>query len=109
MIDVTEHPQGAVLPVRAKPGARRNELLDEHAGALRVSVTAAPEQGKANDAIIAVLAENLNLRRSQISLLTGPTSKIKRFLIEGIRPDDLLARIDAALTPTLFEPPDPDV
>lgn len=105
MIEVSEHPEGAVLPVRAKPGARKNELIDEHAGALRVSVTAPPEDGKANEAIVEALAVGLNLRRSQFAILTGATSRDKRFLVRGISVDELMSRIDAALTPTLFDPP----
>lgn len=109
MIEVTAHPDGAVLPVRAKPGAKKSELLDEHDGALRVAVTAPPVDGKANEALVEVIAEALNLRRSQVELLTGETNRIKRFLIRGIAVDDLLSRIEGVLTPTGFEPQDPDV
>jgi uncharacterized protein YggU (UPF0235/DUF167 family) len=109
MIAVMPHAQGAILPVRAKPGAKENELIDEHNGLLRLAVTAPPESGKANTAIVRLLAETLNLRRAQIILLGGAASRIKRFLITGISPEDLLARIAAALEPTLLEPPDADV
>ncbi|MBX6314288.1 MAG: DUF167 domain-containing protein [Isosphaeraceae bacterium] len=109
MIAVQPHAQGAILPVRARPGAKADALLDEFDGALRVSVTAPPDRGRANEAIVVVLSEALNLRRSQITLLSGETSRSKRFLIRGLSPEDLLARIDAALTPTIYEPPDPEV
>lgn len=109
MIRVSEHPEGAVLPVRAKAGAKSNAVGDEHDGALRVSVTTAPEQGKANEAIVTVLAEALHLRRSALSLLTGETARDKKFLVRGMTPEELLDRIDAALTPTMYEPPDADV
>lgn len=109
MIRVSEHPEGAVLPVWAKPGAKKTALEDEHDGALRVTVTAPPEAGKANEAIAEALAENLCLRRSQIRLLSGESSRSKRFLVRGITADELHARIDAALTPTMFDPIDPDV
>jgi uncharacterized protein (TIGR00251 family) len=109
MIDVTNHPEGAVLPVRARPGARKNGLVDEHGGALRVAVTAPPVDGRANEALVEVLAETLNLRKSQFVLLAGETSRVKRFLVRGVNADDLLSRIDGVLTPTVFEPQDPDV
>lgn len=109
MIAVNDHPGGAVLPVRAKPGSKVNAVIDEHAGALRVSVTAAPDKGKANEAIIELLADWLNLKKAQITLIGGATSRSKRFLIEGIDRDDLLARIEAAFEPTLFDPPDAEV
>ena len=43
--------RGTILPVRAQPGAKKNAVLGERAGALRVAVSAAPERGKANEAI----------------------------------------------------------
>jgi uncharacterized protein (TIGR00251 family) len=109
MIDVTPHQEGTILPVRAKPGAKRNELIDERDSALLVGITAPPEHGKANEAIIELLASSLGLRRAQIELVGGHTAKIKRFLIRQLRPEDLLTRIEAVLTPTVYEPVDPDV
>jgi uncharacterized protein (TIGR00251 family) len=84
MIGLTTHPQGIILPVRAQPGARKNAILGERAGALRVAVTAAPERGKANEAIRKLLAETLGCKTSQITLLTGETVRDKRFLITDL-------------------------
>jgi len=97
MIDVSEHPQGAVLAVRAQPGARKNCLRGEQSGALRVAVTQVAEKGKANEAVVEVLAEALGLKRSQIELLAGPAQRDKRFLIRGMTRDALVQRIEAAL------------
>ncbi len=93
MIEVTEHPRGAVLAVRAQPGAKKDAILGERSGALRVSVTAAPERGKANEAIVDVLARALRCRRSQIALLTGETSREKRFLVEEMTPEAVRSRL----------------
>jgi hypothetical protein len=60
---------------------------------LKVSVTQAPEKGKANKALVALLAKQLSLRKSQIELLSGETTAQKRFLIRGIAPAELLQRI----------------
>ena len=98
MIAMTSHPHGTILPVRAQPGARKDAILGERAGALRVSVTAAPEKGRANEAIVELLAESLNLKRSAIRLLGGETSRDKRLRIEGVAPDDLGSRL-ARLSP----------
>lgn len=89
MIRCEVHPEGAVLAVRASPGARRDEIRGEHDGALKVAVTQAPEKGKANQAIIELLADRLQLRRSQFQLLTGETNSRKRFLIREITADQL--------------------
>jgi uncharacterized protein (TIGR00251 family) len=97
VITLTAHADGTVLPVHAQPGAKRNAILGERAGALRVAVTTPPEKGKANAAIQAVLAQSLGCRPSQIALLSGETSRQKRFLIGGLTPDDLQRRLTAVL------------
>ena len=75
---------GVVLTVRAQAGAKRTGILGEHGGMLKVAVTEKPEKGKANTAIIAVLAQAFGLPKSQIHLLTGHTSRVKRFLLRGV-------------------------
>ena len=47
-VQIEPHPQGVVIAVRAQPGAKKNGITGEHDGALKVSVTQAPEKGKAN-------------------------------------------------------------
>jgi Uncharacterized conserved protein len=83
--------------VRAAPGARQNCLRGEQNGALKVAVTQVAERGKANQALIEVLAEELDLKRSQIELVAGEMQRDKRFLVRGIAKEDLAARIEAAL------------
>jgi len=96
-VEVAAHAVGSILPVQAQPRARRNGVVGEHAGALKVAVTQAPEKGKANDALVKVLAHDLSLKRSQIELLSGDTSTRKVFLIRDLAPAELLAKIQAAL------------
>ena len=96
-IQLDATPSGIVLPVKAQPGARRNGITGEHAGALKVAVTQAPEKGKANDAIIDVLVEALGLKRNQIELISGATSPQKKFLVTGLTRQELDARINSQL------------
>jgi uncharacterized protein (TIGR00251 family) len=77
------HARGTVLPVRAQPGARFSGIHGLQGGALKVSVTQVAEKGKANAALVKVLAKELGLRNSQIHLLSGEASAQKRFLIEA--------------------------
>lgn len=91
------HSRGVVLPVRAQPGARREGLAGVHDGALKVAVTAAAEKGRANQAIVAVLAAALGLKKSQIELISGETARRKLFLVDGLSMDDLCQRISLAL------------
>jgi uncharacterized protein (TIGR00251 family) len=93
MIAAAPHARGTILPVLAQPGAKRAGIVGERAGALRVAVTAPPEKGKANEAIQAVLAEALGCKASCITLLSGETSRKKRFLIDGLSVDELSRRL----------------
>ncbi len=93
MIALQSHAQGTILPVRAQPGSRRNELRGEQQGMLKVCVTQSPEKGKANKAVIELLAKTLGLRKSQIELLSGETSHQKRFLVRNITPQELAQKL----------------
>jgi uncharacterized protein len=93
MLNIEPHSDGVILPVRAQPGSRRNELRGEQDGALKVCVTQSPEKGKANKALIELLAKRLDLKKSQIELISGETSHQKRFLIQGITQSELASRI----------------
>ena len=93
MAAVNPHAEGATLAVRAQPGARKNAVLGEQAGALKVSVTAPPEDGRANAALVEVLKDWLGVKRSQIELISGQTNRNKVFLIRGMTADSLTARI----------------
>jgi uncharacterized protein (TIGR00251 family) len=78
MIVLTAHPEGTVVAVHAQPGARKNGVVGEHGGALKVAVSAPPERGRANDAIAKVLAEALGCRTSSITLISGASSREKK-------------------------------
>ena len=98
MIALEAHAEGAVLPVRAQPGGRRDEIRGEQDGMLKVSVTQAPEKGKANKALIEVLSKALALRKSQVELLAGETSRQKKFLIRNVSPGELAGRVERLLS-----------
>ena len=99
MIAVADHAEGCVLPVRAQPGARRAGMQGERAGALKVAVTAPPEDGRANQALIEELRKALGVKRSQVELIGGQTSRDKRFLIRGLTRAELEQRLTALLLP----------
>jgi len=96
VIEVTSHAEGCVLAVRAQPGARRDAVIGEHNGALKVAVSAPPDKGKANEAIAAVLCAALGLKKTQVELIAGLTSRDKKFLLRGVAPATLVARINDA-------------
>lgn len=96
-IGLTEHPEGCVLAVRAQPGARRNGIVGEHAGMLKVAVTAPPDKGRANDAIINVLADQFGLKASQIEFVSGLKSKEKKFLLRNLTMQEARSRLRSLL------------
>lgn len=96
MIALEPHAEGTILPVRAQPGARRNEIRGEQDGALKVCVTQVAEKGKANKAVIEVLCDALDLRKSQIQLVSGETSHQKKFLVRCLTTAELSDRIARA-------------
>lgn len=70
------------IAVRVTPKARRNEVsVDEHGG-LRVHVTAAPEDGKANAAVAKLLAKSIGIAKSRLVLVRGATSRDKLFRVD---------------------------
>jgi uncharacterized protein (TIGR00251 family) len=97
MVELTEHPDGIILPVRAQPGAKANAVRGEQAGALKVAVTQIAEKGKANQALVEALADALDLKRSQIELLAGETQREKKFLIRGVTRAELGEKIALAI------------
>jgi uncharacterized protein len=82
-VEIAAHPEGCLLAVRAQPGARKNAVIGAHDGALKIAVTAPPEDGRANEAATALLRDWLGLKRSQVDLYGGTTNRNKHFLIRG--------------------------
>jgi uncharacterized protein len=97
MIEIIDHAEGCVLPVRAQPGAKRGGIVGEHGTALKVAVTAPPDAGRANDALVETLRDALGLKRSQIDLISGPTSRDKKFLIRGMTRVELECLVTALM------------
>ena len=72
------------LRLRVSPGARSNAVVGRHGDGWKVRVTAAPEGGKANDAVLMLLAERLDLPRKNLTLVSGPSSRDKIVELDGI-------------------------
>ncbi len=84
MIELSSTPTGVLLPVQGQPGARRNAIVGEHAGRLKVAVTQVAEKGKATLAIIELIAESLGIAASRVSVAQGDTQPRKLLLLEGV-------------------------
>lgn len=95
-ITIQPHPNGATIAVRAQPGAKKNAVLGEWNGMLKIAVTAPPEDGRANEAIVEVLKELIGVKRSQVELLSGKTNRNKVFLITDETVDSISSRLPAS-------------
>ena len=89
--------EGIVIPVKAHAGARKNGVTGIHGDALKISVSQAPEKGKANEAIVDVLAKFLQVRAAQIQIRTGMRDRRKSFLIQGVSLADVQNRIQSLI------------
>ena len=63
--------------LKVKPGARKNQVIKKEDGSFAVSVTAPPKKGKANKAVIRLLADYFGIAKSKIRVISGATSKNK--------------------------------
>jgi uncharacterized protein len=82
--------------LRVSPGARRTELAGRHGDGWKVRVSAPPERGRANDAVLDLLAERLDLPRRSLSIVSGHGAREKVVLMEGIGPAEAERRLDRA-------------
>lgn len=96
-VTISTHADGATIAVRAQPGAKKSAVLGEQATALKVAVTAPPEDGRANDALVELLRDWLGVKRSQLELLSGRTNRNKVFLVRGLTAEELTAIVSAKL------------
>ena len=86
-----------ILKVKVKPGAREEALTQLADGSWQASVKAPPVDGKANAALIALLAREWRLPKTSLSLESGATQRLKRIHIKG-EPVALAATLKAHLT-----------
>ena len=98
MVNVDEKEGCAVFSVRVSPGAAKTRVLGEYAGGLKLAVSAAPEKGKANKAVVEFLADALGVKKSDVEIVSGQTSRDKRIAIRGLAPAALSAKLSALLT-----------
>jgi len=77
------------LSLHVQPGARRTEVTGVHGGALKIRVASPPVEGKANDILIAFLAETYGVAKRAVTLVRGETSRRKtvRITAPSRRPD----------------------
>jgi hypothetical protein len=86
------------LALRVQPGAKRNALLARSAsGEWKVAVTAPPVEGAANEAVVELMSELLGVKRRQVTVARGASSRSKTIEVEGLDEAEAHMRLEAAL------------
>lgn len=84
MIKLKKTRSGYVIPVLVAPGSSQNAIRGQHDGHMKVAVSAAPEGGKANEAVIELLSSELDIKQSQVHIMSGERSSKKEILVERV-------------------------
>jgi len=84
------------LHIRLQPGARKNEVMAFQGDVLRARVTAPPHEGRANQALLELLSDLLDIPKSRIAIVRGHTSRDKVVDIEGASLEEVIARLRAS-------------
>ena len=81
------------ITVRVSPGARRTEVAGRYGSGWKVRVAAPPERGRANEALVAHVAELLGVPKAAVRVVAGPGSRDKIVEVDGLT----AAQVDSAL------------
>ena len=82
--------------LRVAPGATRAGVVGRHGDAWKVRVTAPAEGGRANDAVVRLLAETFELPRTAVTLVSGHSARDKIVELAGIEPEAIERRLSSA-------------
>jgi len=86
MLNIQKVNDGVIFKVRVQPGASKNKIVGVQGDALKIKINAPAVKGKANRALIDFLAEKLAVKKSQIEIISGHTSRIKKIKVLGEGP-----------------------
>ena len=85
------------LELRVVPGATRPGVAGRHGASWKIRVAAPPEGGRANEAVVTLLAETLGLSRRNVAVVSGKTSRDKVIALTGISPEETEQRLSSSL------------
>jgi uncharacterized protein (TIGR00251 family) len=87
----------ARLRLRVSPGSARSEIVGRHGDGWKVRVTAPPEDGRANAAVVRLIAETVSVARNAVSVVSGQASRDKIVELAGIDLSRVERRLAAAV------------
>ena len=81
-IKIIRRQNAVIFYVKVTPSSSRNSLAGIQNGVLKIKLSAAPEKGKANQALIDFLSDKLGIKKKFITIISGLTSKVKQIAVE---------------------------
>jgi hypothetical protein len=93
MAAIKDSPNGATFAVKVHPRAKKNAITGELGDALKLSVTAPPADGKANQACVEFFAELLKLPRSSVTIAAGQTTRNKVIRVAALSAEEVRRRL----------------
>ena len=91
-------PDGVLLSVKLQPRASANEIGEALGAELRIKVTAPPVDAAANEALMKLLAQQLQCPRNRVDIVRGHTSRHKVIKLYGLAAEDVLAQLGRGAT-----------
>ena len=95
-VEILQTKNGVRMRLRVKPGGRHQRLIGAYGGALKLEVSAAPEKGRANAAVIRLLSDALGLQRNQVEIVAGASSQDKIVVFSGCNVEEIAVRFASA-------------
>lgn len=92
-VELVARAAGVELSVKVVPGASRTKVVGSWGQALKVAVAAPPEGGKANEAVVKLLASVFGVRRANVGIVSGHGKPLKRVSIAGLTVPQACARL----------------
>ena len=87
----------AIIRLHVQPGAGKTAVVGRHGDAVKVRVAAPPEGGRANDAVVALIAATFDVKLAQVTLLSGESSRAKRVQVGGIEEAEVERLLEVAM------------
>ena len=88
-LNVRQSDEAIVFTVKAVAGSSKTAIVGVLGGMLKIKLVAAPEKGKANQCLIQLLAESLNVSKKAVSIVSGVSSSVKHVQIDGVSVEEL--------------------
>jgi uncharacterized protein (TIGR00251 family) len=95
-MEITASDGGVSFYVQVQPRASCDAIEGEYADALKIRLTAPPVDDLANDALLRLLAERLNVPRAAVRIVAGEKSRRKRAVVTGVKREQVLALLSVA-------------